>query len=243
MKDLLENRIFFMVAAYATVVGLSYEWGYWGQFNVNILDYMSFGDVLKSASYPFALVLPSYLIAAAIDVTYPTQRTDHFLIRTFSHHPRINSAIIIMIVVLCWKLAGLYRILGVLFAIAVIGTWITYHQQMQKLMPNSTIRALVVMFVLVMPWLNFFSGWLNARDVLDGTEYNEAKFDDKTEATKLVGQAGSKLFLIRMDNTEMMILNSDDVDKLRLVHRTGHAKPLYLRFIEWLKETPRDVGF
>lgn len=42
--------IAFLVAATSTL----YLWGYWGSFDINILEFLGLSDILRVAAYPLA---------------------------------------------------------------------------------------------------------------------------------------------------------------------------------------------
>src|SRR5207253_7010755 len=48
-------KLLSLITPYAIVVSLLYLFGYWSSFGINILEYVSFPDVLKLAIYPVFL--------------------------------------------------------------------------------------------------------------------------------------------------------------------------------------------
>ena len=53
-KGRIASYLYFS-SLYFIATGVLYLWGYWTPFNVNILEYMSLSDVLKTTAYSIAL--------------------------------------------------------------------------------------------------------------------------------------------------------------------------------------------
>jgi hypothetical protein len=63
----------YWASAYGLAVALLYLWGYWSPFDVNILEYVSLSDVVKTAVYPIGSVFVFAAIGAvAGEVLFPT---------------------------------------------------------------------------------------------------------------------------------------------------------------------------
>jgi hypothetical protein len=54
------------IAPYSLVVSLLYLFGYWGTFNVNVLEYIALADVIKNALYP--LIYSSIFIIIGLTI-------------------------------------------------------------------------------------------------------------------------------------------------------------------------------
>jgi hypothetical protein len=54
-KERVATYLYFS-SVYAVTVGVLYLWGYWSTFGVNILEYLSLADIVKTAAYPVASV-------------------------------------------------------------------------------------------------------------------------------------------------------------------------------------------
>ncbi|MHA0974447.1 hypothetical protein ACR9HQ_13320 [Enterobacter ludwigii] len=64
-----------LITAYALFISISYLWGFWGHFDINILNYISVSDIIKSAIWPMIIALAMYLIQVAMN-NYNGPRTD-----------------------------------------------------------------------------------------------------------------------------------------------------------------------
>lgn len=71
-KTLLNSTI---ITSYALFVSISYLWGFWGHFDINILNYISVSDIIKSAIWPMVIALAMYFMQVAMN-NYNGPRTD-----------------------------------------------------------------------------------------------------------------------------------------------------------------------
>jgi hypothetical protein len=55
-----------LIAPYSLVVSLLYLFGFWGTFNINVLEYIALTDVIKNALYP--LIYSSILIVLGLTI-------------------------------------------------------------------------------------------------------------------------------------------------------------------------------
>lgn len=75
IKYILQNIITF-IAPYSLVVSLLYLFGFWGVFNINILEYIALTDVIKNALYPLLYSSVFIVLGLAISnlVTVPLSK-------------------------------------------------------------------------------------------------------------------------------------------------------------------------
>jgi len=64
-----------LITAYALFISISYLWGFWGRFDINILNYIGVSDIIKSAIWPMIIALAMYLVQVAMN-NYNGPRTD-----------------------------------------------------------------------------------------------------------------------------------------------------------------------
>lgn len=60
------NIYIYFLSLYFVAVGSLYLWGYWSPFGVNILEYLSLADIVKSTAYPIASVFISLSIGVVL---------------------------------------------------------------------------------------------------------------------------------------------------------------------------------
>ena len=62
----------YWASAYGLAASLLYLWGYWSPFDVNVLEYVSLSDIVKTAVYPICSVIVFFAIGAvAGEVLFP----------------------------------------------------------------------------------------------------------------------------------------------------------------------------
>lgn len=64
-----------LMTAYALFISICYLWGFWGHFDINILNYISVSDIIKSAIWPMIVALAIYLSQVAMN-NYNSPRTN-----------------------------------------------------------------------------------------------------------------------------------------------------------------------
>ncbi len=60
-KEKVSTYLYFS-SLYFVTVGVLYLWGYWTTFEVNILEYLSLADIVKSTAYPIASTFIFFVI-------------------------------------------------------------------------------------------------------------------------------------------------------------------------------------
>jgi hypothetical protein len=64
-KERVSTYVYFC-SLYFVTVGALYLWGYWSTFNINILEYLSLADIIKTTVYPIASAFAFFVIGAAL---------------------------------------------------------------------------------------------------------------------------------------------------------------------------------
>ena len=60
------NIYIYFLSLYFIAVGTLYLWGYWSLFGVNILEYLTLADIVKSTAYPIASIFISLAIGVVL---------------------------------------------------------------------------------------------------------------------------------------------------------------------------------
>lgn len=53
MDEISYKKYIAVAVPYGSALSLLYLWGYWGPFNINILEFVGFSELAKLALYPF----------------------------------------------------------------------------------------------------------------------------------------------------------------------------------------------
>lgn len=55
LTKVFNSTNYLILSTYAIVASVLYHWGYWGQFGINVLQFMSLSEIVRSAIYPFVV--------------------------------------------------------------------------------------------------------------------------------------------------------------------------------------------
>lgn len=226
LKDFLKSSGYFFISIYAVSVGILYEWGYWGRFDINILQFMSASEVLRSAAYPFLGVFVFFILGAGLNLflfkPLPEGggRTTKVGVILNKHSHFYAIAAICTLVFINWLSSGRWAwdILG--FAVWITCTvLISRLELLHSLIPDDEIRALVGTFVVAMPVFSFTYGATAGEEILSGSDYREATIPSTIEKSKFLGIAGDYAFFLSLDNQRIYIRRNAEIPNIVIVHR------------------------
>jgi hypothetical protein len=164
---------------YAIVVSSLYLWGYWGVFEVNILEYIGISEIVKAAIYPIASAFAFFAIGAVLgEALSPTlhlppgggaNTTVGKLLRKLA--PILITAYLLAVTLLF--LAGpveKWRTLPVLFAIAVYLP-LKSTNLLRTEFESDGARSIVIFLIAALVPFAYGRGVLEANDVLEGKKF------------------------------------------------------------------------
>ncbi|MDM2972471.1 hypothetical protein OGX80_11390 [Citrobacter sp. CK194] len=64
-KTILNSTV---ISAYLLMLSTAYLWGFWGHFDINILNYIGVSDIIKSAIWPMIIAIVMYLTQVALNI-------------------------------------------------------------------------------------------------------------------------------------------------------------------------------
>lgn len=215
-----------LVVAYALLVGILYQWGYWGTFNVNILQFMSLTDIVKSFAYPFVSSFAAFFLGIVMGTLVPTQ----------SLPPGEGRQTVLGQFLYRWRFVLLWGYFGLVFAVwrfappserwflaaamatPVVALFVSNFSVVQQLLPNSVVRQLAAFTATAMPLFAFAYGSSHAEAVLSGRSYFETRLSPGDAPSKYLGIAGERLFLLSADNKVITIHALSDQRAIPLTH-------------------------
>lgn len=192
-NGLVENlrALFLYVVPYAVSIGLLYLWGFWAQFDVNILQYAGVMDVVASALFPFA-----YGLAASVAVMIfgeaigrrlgplfrkvdhrvansqdDTRRGPEVQGRTFREEASWVLGALVFLVIGSSDFDGKWAVLFALVAIPVARFLVRSDWRIVRgfeAVPGFWITFIVIM----LPLSGFVKGNDNARNIISGLSYS-----------------------------------------------------------------------
>lgn len=159
------KEIYAFGAPYLVMVGACYLFGYWGAFQINVLEYISFTDVAKLAVYPLMASLVFALAGVALSELVhaphfpPGGGNDTSIGRFGLRHWRLLLSLQIIVTVLVTIYApepGKWFVVALL--VSLFSTALAHAEKLIELLPNPRFRATVLFMSLFLPTMGFALG-------------------------------------------------------------------------------------
>lgn len=232
IKQRVSSYLYFG-SLYFITVGVLYLWGYWGRFDVNILEYISLADVLKLTAYPIASTFIFLLLGAVIgelivEPLPPGGGRDTAIGRILN---RFRSLIIFAYfagttALMIFGPETKWLILPMLFALPIYNV-VKARGVLADILPHDSARSVVLYLLAVLPTWAYGHGRLEATSLLEGREYRYLassttegiKIGNPDEAktrVKYVGHVNDYVFLLLPDNITLAIIAFDKARGIQL---------------------------
>lgn len=214
------KEVIALTIPYLITVAICYLFGYWGSFNINVLEYISFADVAKLAIFPliaslvfsFAGIL---LVQVVLVPDFPVGGGNSTKIGTFGlKHWRwlISLLIFITIIVITYGNEPQKWFL-VAMLISMLSTHLTHIEWIKQIIPNPQIRATTLFLILFLPTTSFAYGKQKAYFVKTGqsgqfvdiTRSKLTLIGDKKNPVAYLGFLGN-VYVLREAKTEQIVL-------------------------------------
>lgn len=169
------KELFAFGAPYLVVVGACYLFGYWGAFQINVLEYISLTDIAKLAVYPLMASLVFVLAGVAFSELvhapyFPPGGGNDTLIGQFGlRYWRLFLGLQIVITVLVATYApepGKWFVVA--FLISLLSMALAHLEMVIEVLPNPRLRSTVLFLSLFLPTLGFAYGRQQAYFVKTG---------------------------------------------------------------------------
>lgn len=156
------------------MVGACYQFGYWGSFHVNPLEFISITDVGKLAVYPlvvtFACILSGILIGKLLIITHypPGAGADTPIGRKLNKHRTWLAASLILIaanVAIFFTRPEKWLVVAAL--IGPLSTGIGNLDSLIKVLPNAGMRYSILSVIVLLPIFSIYQGSRQAHDIKD----------------------------------------------------------------------------
>jgi len=228
MSDLggIKPRLTFLMTGYTFAVGVLYEWGYWGRFDVNILQFMTLTDVVRSFAYPFAAAIFTFMVGVAlgsfIPITLPEGGGRETRVgKILNRRPVLILSLFayVALALKIWWLGGPQRwTVPAAMLTPVLAAMVSRYEVLHGVISNPKLRSLITLVGVGMPVLAFAHGATNAEQVLESVSYFQAKFPNDEAIYKYLGHAGEYIFLLSADNKTVHLRKASDTLPLQLTH-------------------------
>lgn len=224
----------YLSSLYFVTVGTLYLWGYWNTFNVNILEYLSLADILKSTAYPIASAFMFFLIGMLIGSQPPRRRLQH----GDGQNTRIGKLLKrLRPYLIAVYFAGLYILLfhfnspqkwnylPILIALP-LSLFVNNNGLFESQIPPGNYRITIIMLIVALPTFSYGYGVLNSAKIVDGKEYkyvvsqvdgvNMSDDADPSQRLRFLGQAGDFLFLLHPVKNTLVVMKYEQAKVLQL---------------------------
>lgn len=243
-------------SAYFLSVAVLYLWGYWSSFNVNVLEFVGFSDVAKTAAYPIASVFVLTAVGALMGELFfpkgflpaggaPNTRAVLVLRRAL---PAVAFVYIVATVLyLSFGPLGKWRVAPVLLAVPVALS-LGRTSILRAEFPSDRARSIALFLLAALPPFAYGHGVLKANALLSGDAYlyvssevsGHAMEPETSSANRprYIGRAGEQYFLYIPAKKSVLVLAASEAKTLELHPRepaTGQmptgtvAKPASVR--------------
>ena len=229
------NRTYiYPTSLYFISVSVLYLWGYWSPFDINILEYLSLTDIVKTTAYPIASAFIS--LAAGIILTgltgttpEPGSRSQTPIGRFFNKNlKRVTFLYLIVTLSLLKILPTQYSTLIVPALLDIpLAIYADNLKLLARIIPAYRLRGVCTYMLAVLPFFAFGQGYWKAQQIINGEKFDYVTstvsglqtlgINEPTRSPRFVGHAGDHIFLW------------DPQHSLMAISKTEEGKPLILR--------------
>ncbi len=245
----LENnwkKVTYFATGYGFVVSISYLFGYWSTFGINILEYIKVSDVFKISIYP---------VITSIGLSIAAMIFGGF-IRHWSEEPKVKKSeklkylekwteriykyqvLIFTCLLMCYALYKrdwfLFWPFFALFSSLLITNILTKYKAeiVIKLIPFPGFEGFILWILIAVPFLAFSHGKLQSLRLRKGdncfyvniSTLNDKELFQDQKRLKYIGVGGDFMFFLSEDNEKLYILEHSKIPVLELYKSKSQTK-------------------
>lgn len=241
-----QKYILYFWSGYFLLLALAYYWGYWGAFNINVLEYVTFDDLPQIAAYPLAGTLFYLLIPVVIPVLANLAEKEGNAPRVFKNSEekaiyestykfvekwfwRFRSFLIYLIIFAALVFLPIVDLVT-LFFLVIISILVCKILEKQNFfyvqIPNQEIRFLIAISMVWMPFNIYDNGKLGAYKILRGEQYQYCSIEQlpldstsglpKSKNVRYLGATNEYAFFTTEDGDKNIIFLRKKLDHLVL---------------------------
>ncbi|WP_338290818.1 hypothetical protein [Planctobacterium marinum] len=221
-------NISIVICGLALFSGISYLWGFWVHFDLNILSYVALTEIVKASVYPALPAIGILAAYSAMDGANSMSKKQHDeyieaggLYKGFTYFLKFycvsliflglgHSAYMAIMETGYFRLIGLYPLISLVLFLYIIFS----NKYLLNLPVN--LRVFIVSLVCFLPTASFSKGYSNGEIALDhdaSGHYvvsNGFCSSSKDERFRYIGVIGSKLFTLSSKDNSICITKSED---------------------------------
>jgi hypothetical protein len=226
------KRVLAISAPYALLVAVGYLWGYWGAFGLNVLEFVSPGDLVNLALLPFLgsifFVLIGWVLGQITGSGLYSPGAGSYT-RTGQVLWRFWRPLLVLDCVAIY-IVGKFGIepmkwLVVAFLFTPFFVPLTRVEYLVAHIPNARTRSTLASLVVLLPPLAFAGGRMNAYSVKMGVgplivDLKRSRlqvYSDAQNPVSYVGHIGNFFVLYERTNAALIIFGSDKSNALVLI--------------------------
>ena len=239
LEDSKIKLILFLATPYGFLCAILYLYSFWSRFDINYLEFITLADLLLVSIYPIFGTLISVVAGALMVRVIPDKK--NISKKQADRRLVIGSLCIIGIAIefgILWGWHSLY-----FFLPALIALWSSVPLEKYLLSKHVNVPGRILMFIILIPLLSYGIGAQKSQGILQNQSVRYAKISQfknielfgKQSQIKFIGFGGKHYFFISEDNSNLYIVDSENIPLLEL------SKPSSEKFkSQWNKWFPKE---
>ncbi len=232
------SEIIYFGAPYFISVGILYLWGYWASFEINILEFMTLSDIIKTTAYPIISSFIFWALGAILGELIPGASfrkllpegggRDTKIGRFLNRHTKALRTVVFLLIFL-FLLFGppsKWLLLTLLIGIPIY-LFLKRAGFLKDLIPNEATRSVIIFLLATMPLTSYAFGKMKANEIIEGNKFKYVLTDilkdsklslniENQKYLKFIGHTNNYIFLQTQDNKQILILTFDKIQILSL---------------------------
>jgi hypothetical protein len=219
----------YLLTLYALFIGLLYLWGFWPQFGINILEYASLTDLVKSAAFPIASTFIFLAIGAAIGETItgdePLSAKQIAFFERLRPYAQLIVATYLLGTAAIWALGSVYKWRFVLPLLITIPIYLTCKRigMLQDAVDNERIRSLILFCLIILPTYSYGRGLIAAHEITEAKPgifiadlRDQEVGSNATSSLRLLGHVSDFFFFFDPSTSATVVMRAEEAKVLRL---------------------------
>lgn len=243
-----DNKIkllIYFVTSYAFLCAILYLWSFWSVFDINFLEYISISDIVKVAIYPI-VGASFFLMIGFFGSMFHREVLNRGLKQTSERTAR-RFKILLYILYFCLVFTNFINI----FLVFALHTGVLSMERLEgkpalkNLIPNENLLRGIIFFAVTLPLLSYGFGKINGYEIEKGykvryaktSQFKEFEIFGEQNLVKFIGLGGKHFFFTSLDNSNLYIINSENIKTLELGKASKKNKDAsFYKIFNWFKK-------
>jgi|GEM_PF-3439729 len=217
----------YLLFVYFTAIGILYLWGYWSTFDINILEYMSLSDIIRTSASSIILLLIPYAFMAYIFLPHkktdqiPSTKVEKNKIQLFfiKYSFALYIAAFTALSIYQATISSAFYLLGPAFLLIAVSVHLNIKNHLNKIIYNSDLGWLLIYSLFMLPLAAYAEGNSKAENIIKGKNYEYIiSKSPEDKSNRLIGHAGNFIFFFNPSNQSVLITKIQDGQTLNIKH-------------------------